>query len=101
MTHTNELERMNARNSHIWPEGGVTSGRARRGRLFYKMITAWVILCMVVCGCATKELGGSAQDVRIAQIVKEEGARIEKEHRAHVQLVKEQEKKIRTQMPIR
>ena len=51
MTPTNELERLNARNSHIWPEGGVTSGRARMGRLFYKMITAWVILCMVVWGC--------------------------------------------------
>ena len=48
-----------------------------------------------------KSRDGSAQDARIAQIVKEEGARIAKENLAHAQLVKEQEKKIRTQMPIR
>ena len=97
----NSFKAVGGENIQSWFMAGCSLREPWRRALLYKMITAWVILCMVVCGCATKELGGSAQDVRIAQIVKEEGARIEKEHRAHVQLVKEQEKKIRTQMPIR
>lgn len=68
-----------------------------------KMIVAWVVLCVVFCGCATneKDRERSVRDARIAKIVEEEGARIEKENLAHAQLVREQEKKIRTQMPIR
>ena len=68
-----------------------------------KMIVAWVVLCVVFCGCATneKDREGSVHDARIAKIVEEDGARIEKENLAHAQLVREQEKKIRTQMPIR
>ena len=97
----NSFKAVGGENIQSWFATGGSPSKSWRRALLYKMVVAWVVLCIVVCGCATKELGGSAQDVRIAQIVKEEGARIEKENLAHVQLVREQEKKIRTQMPIR
>ena len=99
----NSSKAVGGEDGQSWFTAGGSSGEPWRRTLLCTRITTWVVLCIVVCGCATKEKSrdGSAQDARIAQIVKEEGARIAKENLAHAQLVKEQEKKIRTQMPIR
>ena len=61
MTHTNELEKMNARNSHIWLEGGVKSGRPRSGHLFNKCISCGsMIAALCMTGCVSNKLDAIA-----------------------------------------
>lgn len=59
-----------------------------------------LVLGTFTCGCATnvKFNNGSAQDIRIAQITAEEGARIERRNAEHLRIVRETEQEIQRQI---
>ena len=50
----NSFKAVGGENIQSWFATGGSLSKSWRRALLYKMVVAWVVLCIVVCGCATK-----------------------------------------------